>query len=153
MKGLEKKLNDEFTSKGFFHIKTKKGETQNSEKMYINIVRNTLKNEGFGINKEASSQKAYDFKEVVKNGKTYRIECKKGDAYSLCFNDTIIDNNTIYVLISTRLKYVKVVNGEKLIEKCMNDCYINDDLDTEKFKEKIIKIIENEKENKKEIIN
>lgn len=111
-------------------IKTKNGNTQNSERITINIIKNTLKKLNFSY-EEAGSQQPYDFRNIL--GVGLNIEVKKTDGFNVFFNDTCPSTNAYYIVIFTgnyigrgkKKTYIKpqfiFINGYDLIK---DDIYL-----------------------------
>lgn len=107
-----------------FNLKTIKGNTQNSERNSIILVKTVL--DELSINyKQASSQQSKDFRiEILKN--IYlNIEIKKTDSKNVFFNDTMPNKDIYYIILFTGNKTIKPkcigINGYELIK---NDLWI-----------------------------
>jgi hypothetical protein len=83
-------------------LKTQNGNTQNSERITINIVKNILDKLNFNYT-EASSQQPYDFRNILNIG--LNIEVKKTDGFNVFFNDTCPSTNAYYIIIFTGKKF------------------------------------------------
>jgi hypothetical protein len=98
-------------------IKTKKGETQSSERTSISIVRNTLDKLKCSY-KEAGSQESKDFQNI--QGIGLNIEVKKTDSSTVYFNDTLPSSDIYYIIMFTgNKKYppqMIFINGYHLIK-------------------------------------
>lgn len=119
----------EFTKYDLREFKTKKGNTQNAERTYIQVMRNVLDKMGYTY-KEAGSQQSKDFRIDIIDDKAYKstlfIEMKKTDSTSIYFNDTCPDDKIYYIIIQTGTNYktkkniepcIFGVNGIEFIEK------------------------------------
>ena len=123
-------------------VKTKKGDTQNSERYYINVIKHELEKMS-AIVEQASSQQAIDFRIHLDNY-YFEIECKKIDSgKTFHLNDTLpssTSNNTYYMFFFTNSKTIKTIkscdlyktidhkkNNSKnmLIEKLQNNDFNN----------------------------
>lgn len=79
-------------------LKTSKGNTQEKERIYIDIMRHTLRTHDIPF-EEAPSQQSKDFRNVGELG--LHIEMKKTDSYSVYFNDTCPTSDMYYIVIFT----------------------------------------------------
>ena len=104
-------------------LKTKNGQTQNSEKISINLVKTALNNLNYSY-KEAGSQQSKDFRNICNIG--LDIETKKTDTLNVYFNDTLPNSNIYYIIFFTGTNFVKkkniepqilFINGYELIKK------------------------------------
>lgn len=84
--------------------KTKKGNTQVSERIVIEKIRLILNDMGL-VYKEAGSQQSKDFRDV--GGIGLNIEIKKTDSLSIYFNDTCPTKDIWYIIIFTGKKNKK----------------------------------------------
>jgi len=88
-------------------IKTKNGNTQNSERITINIIKNILDKLNFSYT-EAGSQQSKDFRNILNIG--LNIEVKKTDGFNVFFNDTCPSPDIYYIIIFTGKNYVRQKN-------------------------------------------
>lgn len=109
------------------NLKTNNGETQNSERLSINIVKNALNNLNYSF-EEAGSQQSKDFRNICNIG--LDIETKKTDNFTVYCNDTLPSSDIYYIIFFTGKNYVKkqnippkiiFINGFDLIK---NDIYL-----------------------------
>lgn len=94
MKNISK---DKLTS-----IKTNSGNTQNSERLSIEIVKNALDTLKYSY-KQAGSQQSKDFQNICGIG--LNIEVKKLDGFEVYFNDTLPSSNIFYIIMFTGKEY------------------------------------------------
>ena len=108
-------------------IKTQNGNTQNSERITIEIIKNILDKLNFSYT-EAGSQQSKDFRNILNIG--LNIEVKKTDGFNIFFNDTCPSPDIYYIIIFTDKKYKKrknlkpqfiFINGYDLIK---DDIYL-----------------------------
>ena len=122
-----RKCQQVFTSEVFETIRTKKGNTQQAERIYITKIRTILEEMKLGFT-EAGSQQPYDFRIEMENGEKLLLEAKKADSLNIYFNDTCPCEDGYYIIIFTG-KFTKSVitqippcvvgaNGNEFIEKC-----------------------------------
>ena len=83
-------------------LKTSEGNTQNSERLSIGIVKQALDNLGYSY-KQAGSQQSKDFQNICKIG--INIEVKKSDGFTVYFNDTLPSSNIDYIIMFTGKEY------------------------------------------------
>ena len=84
------------------NLKTQKGDTQNSERLSINLIRTALDNLNYSY-EEASSQQSKDFRNICLIG--LNIEVKKTDSFTVYFNDTFPNSDIYYIIFFTGKKY------------------------------------------------
>ena len=98
-------------------IKTKDGRTQESERAYIQIIKEEMQKIGAIVNCN-SSQKHIDFKNVQwPNGKEYSFECKKiNKGTKFMFNDTLPKDDVYYIFIYVDTKKVIIKKGSSIYE-------------------------------------
>lgn len=94
-------------------IKTKKGNTQNSERICIDFFRRVLDSLCLDYN-IAGSQQSKDFRNIGSIG--LDIEIKKTDNLTIFFNDTIPNENIFYIVFFTGKTFK---NKEKNLEPCV----------------------------------
>ena len=83
-------------------IKTNSGNTQNSERLSIEIVKNALDKLNYSY-KQAGSQQSKDFQNICGIG--LNIEVKKLDGFEVYFNDTLPSSNIFYIIMFTGKEY------------------------------------------------
>jgi hypothetical protein len=93
---------------GFEVLSTKKGNTQTVERTYIGILKYVLDDMGVIYN-EASSQEPYDFRIFLPV--PMLLEMKKCDGNTVTCNDTLPMEYADYIIISTKYKDVRHING------------------------------------------
>jgi hypothetical protein len=102
---------------------TSHGNTQLSERISIEIVKEALNNLSYSFI-EAGSQQSKDFRNVCNIG--LNIEVKKCDNTTIYFNDTCPSSNIYYIIIFTGKEYktkenipptLIFINGYELIKK------------------------------------
>ena len=114
---IESKISIDFIES----LKTKKGFTQQSERLYIEKIKHILDTEKISYT-EAGSQQSKDFRNV--GGRGLNVETKKTDNGIIFFNDTKPDPSINYIILFTGKKNTKVnippkmigVNGQEFIE-------------------------------------
>jgi len=103
-------------------LKTKKGLTQNQEREYIKIIKQTLNRMNLSF-EVAGSQQSKDFRNV--GGIGLNIEVKKTDSQKIIFNDTCPTDNIFYIILFTGKEYktkpniepqLVFINGKSLVE-------------------------------------
>ena len=102
-KAIYELFKKKFSSDDFLQLKTKDGNTQKSERIYIKIFRKMLKDMGF-VFTEAGSQQSKDFRIDIGANKLY-IELKKTDSFTIYFNDTCPSSNIYYIIIFSGKTY------------------------------------------------
>ena len=111
------------TSNELSNLKTKNGQTQNSEKISINLVKRALDKLNYSY-EEAGSQQSKDFRNICNIG--LDIETKKTDSLTVYFNDTLPNSNIYYIIFFTGIEYKSkenippkliFINGFDLIKK------------------------------------
>lgn len=98
---------------------TKKGQTQDSEYYYIDVIKKVIQSVGGEIIATAGSQQAVDFR-VVRwpDGTTRSYECKKINKGSrFMFNDTFIKSDVWYIFIYVDIKKVRIAKGSDLMKE------------------------------------
>lgn len=102
-------------------IKTLKGNTQSSERVVIQKIRDVFKDLGLSY-EEAGSQQSKDFRNV--GGIGLNIEIKKTDSPSIYFNDTCPCADIYYIIFFTGKEYkskksippqLLFINGEEFV--------------------------------------
>ncbi len=108
---LQQKIQDFFSSmNGWEDIRTKRGNTQKSERYYKTIIKNAIVANGGSIIREAGSQQKNDLTVLWQNDQQIVYELKKKDSKTGVFmcNDSVPDGNTVYIFIYTRLQTVQI---------------------------------------------
>ena len=109
-------ISTNLSSEYLFLLKTKKGNTQNSERNYIQKIK-TIFDEHNVTYQEASSQQSKDFRNINNSG--LDLEIKKTDSSTIIFNDTCPTENIEYcILVTGNKKYkpqILFVNGNVII--------------------------------------
>ena len=125
-KAIYELFKKKFSYDDFLQLKTKDGNTQNSERIYIKIFSKMLKDMGF-VFTEAGSQQSKDFRIDIGANKLY-IELKKTDSFTIYFNDTCPSSNIYYIIIFSGKTYKKKksikpqiigVNGQEFCSKSL----------------------------------
>jgi hypothetical protein len=107
-------------------IKTNAGNTQNSERLSIEIVKTALDTLEYSY-KQAGSQQSKDFQNICGIG--LNIEVKKLDGFEVYFNDTLPSSNIFYIIMFTGKEYktkdnippkIMFINGYEIVK---NDLY------------------------------
>lgn len=125
-------------------FKTKKGNTQLTERTYIEFIREILVKENYTF-KEAGTQQPYDFRIEMEDNSTLLLEIKKTDTNIVYFNDTCPSVNAYYIIIYTGKQYKSKTKMNIL--PCVfgingND-FINDDFEwLEQFKRELVELKE-----------
>lgn len=103
--------------------RTKHGQTQVSEKIYMEIIKTGLLDLGATIGREAGSQQYKDLQDVKIPGVDYLVsyECKKinGGNQFMC-NDTVPKSDVRYLHIYVDKKQVVILKGSTLLNEPMN---------------------------------
>lgn len=91
---------------------TKNGNTQETERYYIDVICSVLEKHGYTITAQASSQRSVDIETNM--GK---FECKKKNKRSSSFilNDTLPKQDVYYIFMITEDKSVIIKKGEELV--------------------------------------
>tara|TARA_B110000967_G_C18824949_1_gene530820 strand:- start:711 stop:1244 length:534 start_codon:yes stop_codon:yes gene_type:complete len=102
-------------------LKTKKGNTQNAERIYIQKIKDIFDENNITY-EEASSQQSKDFRNINNTG--LNLECKKTDSVTIYFNDTCPNKDIDYFIIFTGNKtyppQLVFINGQKIVETSMS---------------------------------
>jgi len=115
-------LSEEISKEFIKSTKTKKGNTQVSERLVIEKIRELLLGKMQLTFDEAGSQQSKDFRNV--GGIGLDIEIKKTDSPNVYFNDTCPNENIWYVILFTGKEYKRrpnippqllYLNGEEFI--------------------------------------
>ena len=117
-------LSEEISKEFIKSTKTKKGNTQVSERLVIEKIRELLLGKMQLTFDEAGSQQSKDFRNV--GGIGLDIEIKKTDSPTVYFNDTCPNENIWYVILFTGKEYKRTpeknippqllyLNGEEFI--------------------------------------
>ena len=108
-------------------LKTTDGNTQNTERKSISLIRDCLSELSYSF-EEAGSQQSKDFRNINNIG--LDIEIKKTDGYTVYFNDTLPNKNIYYIIFFTGKQYknkntkdippqIIFINGLDLIDEDM----------------------------------
>ena len=92
---------------------TRKGNTQETERYYIEIICGVLEKQGYKVTGQASSQRSVD----IETDKC-SFECKKKNTKNSPFilNDTLPKHGVYYIFMITDIKSVIIKKGEDLVE-------------------------------------
>ena len=101
-------------------VLARKGETQASERYYVNVIKEQITQLGGTIGSSAGSQQSVDIRDVEwPDGSTVSIECKKvnkkGSKFML--NDTFLKPEIWYMFLWVDIQEVSLVRGSSIIEK------------------------------------
>jgi len=118
-----------FNNDVFKEIKTKKGQTQLSEKKYSNILEKIFENLIIDYVK-VGSQTPYDYILNIDKLKIY-LEVKKTDNITIIFNDTKPTSGIYYILICTKKQQILFVDGKE---------FESNDKDVIEFEEELKKL-------------
>jgi hypothetical protein len=96
-------------------VKTKKGKTQSSERKYIQKIKDIFHKHNVSF-EQATSQKAYDFRNV--GGTGMLLEIKKTNTNKVIFNDTCPLPSAYYVVFITKenKEQLLFVKGNEFIQ-------------------------------------
>ena len=101
-------------------LKTQKGNTQMSERTYIQLIKNIFDKNNITY-EEAPSQQSKDFRNI--NGTDLNLELKKTDTLVVYFNDTCPNKNIEYCMLYTGGKkynpQIIFINGEEIVNTSM----------------------------------
>lgn len=100
--------------KEFDSLKTKKGDTQNAERVYMKIIMNILKTNKIEFN-QAASQRTKDLQDV--GPKMIDVEIKKSDKNKIMFNDTLPKEDVFYLVISTKYNKLLFLSGDEFTKE------------------------------------
>ena len=124
---IYQKVKDTFSSEMNEQIRTKSGNTQNAERIYITFIRGILTEMDLTFS-EAASQQPYDFRITIPGSdEILKLEAKKTDNFNIFFNDTCPYKDSYYLIFYTGKKYKKKtdipskiigVNGYEFIKQC-----------------------------------
>jgi|TARA_B110000285_G_C14747400_1_gene433607 hypothetical protein len=97
-------------------LKTKKGNTQIAERIYIQLIKDIFDKNNITY-EEAPSQQSKDFRNINNTG--LNLEFKKTDTLTVYFNDTCPNEDIEYCILFTGNKKYKpqiiFINGEKIV--------------------------------------
>ena len=117
LKFIKKIILTNFTQEFLTSLKTKTGNTQNSERNYIQKVKNIFDENNITY-ECASSQQSKDFRNINNSG--LDLEFKKTDGSLIIFNDTCPTKNIEYCILVTGNKKHKsqilFINGNDIIK-------------------------------------
>ena len=124
---IYQKVKDKFSSEMNEQIRTKNGNTQKAERIYITFIRDILNEMNLTFT-EASSQQPYDFRITIpESDEILKLEAKKTDNFNIFFNDTCPTKDSYYIIFYTGKKYknkkdipfkIICVNGYEFIKQC-----------------------------------
>ncbi len=103
-------------------VLAKRGNTQISERYYVGIIQDEIKNLGGKIGSSAGSQQSVDIRDVEwPDGTVASIECKKVNKKGghFMFNDTFIKPDVWYMFLWVDAKEVALIKGSDIIAKNM----------------------------------
>ena len=111
-------FNQRLTLEVYEQITTTKGNTQETERIYIDIMKSVLETLNYSY-EEAGSQQKFDFRKV--NGiPDFNLELKKTKGYRIMCNDTLPSNKAFYIVIFTGNSHYPpqliAMNGGSLID-------------------------------------
>jgi hypothetical protein len=117
LKFIKKIILTNFTLESLICLKTKTGNTQDSERNYIQKIKNIFDDNNITY-ECASSQQSKDFRNINNSG--LDLEIKKTDGSSIIFNDTCPNENIEYCILATGNKKYKpqilFINGNDIIK-------------------------------------
>lgn len=118
---LENSIREEID---WLKILTKHGDTQNSERYYISVIKNCIERMGGTIGAQAGAQQSVDIRDVqLPNGDVCSYECKKvNKGQRFMFNDTFLKQDVWYILIYSDKQQVRIEKGQTLIEENIVNC-------------------------------
>jgi len=118
---LEKLIHDDLD---WLKVLTKQGDTQNSERYYISVVKKCIEKMGGEIGSSAGAQQSVDIRDVaLPDGQVYSYECKKiNKGTRFMFNDTFLKPDVWYVLIYSDIQKVRIEKGSLLMAENTNNC-------------------------------
>jgi hypothetical protein len=98
-------------------IHTRSGDTQNSERYYIRVIKDVIQWMGGIIGSNAGSQQSVDIRDVQwPDGETKSYECKKvNKGFRFIFNDTFVKPDVYYIFIYVDIKKVQILKGSDII--------------------------------------
>lgn len=117
LNSIKKIISTNFTEELLTSLKTKTGNTQNSERTYIQKIKQLFDDNNITY-QCASSQQSKDFRNINNTG--LDLEIKKTDSSSIIFNDTCPTKDIEYCIIITGNKKYKpqilFINGYDIIK-------------------------------------
>ena len=144
---IYQKVKDSFTRNMMVDIRTKHGDTQKAERIYITFIREILNEMNLTFS-EAGSQQPYDFRINIPGGEdVLKLEAKKTDSLTIYFNDTCPSPDAYYIIFFTGKTYARKddipskiigVNGSEFIKQCPWIEEYKADLDALKQKYKMV---------------
>ena len=124
---IYKRVKETFTQEMMNSIRTKSGDTQKAERIYISEIRKILTTMKLTFT-EAGSQQPFDFRvNIPDSDGILKLEAKKTDSFSIYFNDTCPSDDSFYIIFFTGKIYKRKedipskiigVNGSEFIEQC-----------------------------------
>ena len=118
---LEKLIHDDID---WLKVLTKQGDTQNSERYYISVVKKCIEKMGGVIGSSAGAQQSVDIRDVtLPDGQVCSYECKKiNKGTRFMFNDTFLKPDVWYILIYSDIQKVRIEKGSLLMAENTNNC-------------------------------
>lgn len=147
---IKKHIIENVRSNKILDLKTQDGNTQNTERDSISIIRNCLDNLNMTYN-EAGSQQSKDFRNI--NNSDLNIEIKKTDNYKVFFNDTLPSEDIYYIIFYTGKIYKSKKNINPQIIFINGIDLIGDDIDMALEYKKDIEYLKDKWARKKKNIN
>ena len=95
---IKRKAQELISSEEIASLRTKNGNTQQSERTTINLMKRVFDDLGLTY-QEAPSQQPYDFRNIGNIG--LHIEIKKTDSTTVFFNDTCPSEEVYYIIFQT----------------------------------------------------
>lgn len=118
-------------------LRTNSGNTQNSERLLIARIRDSLSDMGLTF-QEAGSQQSRDFRDV--GGIGLDIEVKKTDSFTIYFNDTCPSSNIYYITVFTGKTYKTKPDIPPKIIYCNGSEFIQDSPWIQEYQQAIDKL-------------
>ena len=101
-------------------VLAKKGNTQVSERYYVDVIKDQIVALGGRIGSSAGSQQSVDIRDVAwPDGTNVSIECKKVNkkGSNFMFNDTFLKSDVWYMFLWVDQENVSLLKGSSIIEK------------------------------------
>jgi len=133
---IHKTLEKQITIDELKNFKTKNGNTQKSERDYINIIREILNDMGLTFT-EAATQQSKDFRIKINKNLILHMECKKTDKFKICFNDTCPNKDIFYIIIFTGKEYKRNKSIKPQIIGINGNYFIEESQWIEEYRKKI----------------
>ena len=100
-------IQEKITKDDIVSLRTNSGNTQQTERNNIDMIRRVLDQMGLSY-QEAGSQQSKDFRNV--GGIGLNLEIKKTDSFHIYFNDTCPSDDIKYIIFYTGTNYKKKTN-------------------------------------------